>query len=416
MHQPYHDLKIVVNQPAVDDSKSSLLTTSLCSSHRGQIAPTGQLLSSMPPRKSHKLVKSKPQQPRQKAQVPTTANTNTSSISIDLQQLELNVFRNALPDAFTTDLESKLQAVKTALFNRDFAGAFGTVENLTAYATRWSPSRALAYTQVFEEALPLLGPNIPVTSTPNESVQSSPFRMTCLGGGAGAELVAAGAILRHLKDNPQSQTMPLDKITLKAVDIAPWTNTLEQLHKSIVNPPPLSKYASAQALANSKPLTAPETLDFEFEQRDILGAASDVEAHEFFGNVDLVTVFFTMNELFSTSIAKTNTLLLRLKNAMQIGSFLLVVDSAGSYATVTLNGGEKTYPMQWLLDHTMLSNDIATATKQKSADDTSDSTTTWTKMRTEESTWFRLPEGLKYPLELEDMRYQLHLYSKQSIS
>ena len=34
----------------------------------------------------------------------------------------------------------------------------------------------------------------------------------------------------------------------------------------------------------------------------------------------------------------------------------------------------------------------------------------WEKVHAQDSRWFRLPKGLRYPIELEDMRYQVHLY------
>ena len=36
----------------------------------------------------------------------------------------------------------------------------------------------------------------------------------------------------------------------------------------------------------------------------------------------------------------------------------------------------------------------------------------WEKVVDEESKWFRLPPGLRYPIELENMRYQIHLYRR----
>ena len=35
---------------------------------------------------------------------------------------------------------------------------------------------------------------------------------------------------------------------------------------------------------------------------------------------------------------------------------------------------------------------------------------TWEKLESADSVWFRLAEGLRYPIPLENMRYQMHLY------
>jgi 25S rRNA (uracil2843-N3)-methyltransferase len=114
---------------------------------------------------------------------------------------------------------------------------------------------------------------------------------------------------------------------------------------------------------------------------------------------------FTLNELYSTSMSKTQNLLSHITGSTRPGTFLLVVDSPGSYSTVSLNGTEKKYPMQWLLDYTLL------GPPKKVESDSTDAK--WEKVIDESSRWFRLPEGLNYPIELENMRYQIHLYRRR---
>lgn len=118
-------------------------------------------------------------------------------------------------------------------------------------------------------------------------------------------------------------------------------------------------------------------------------------------------MMFTLNELYSTSVSKTQRLLFELTVATRPGTLLLVVDSPGSYSTVTINGAEKKYPMQWLLDHTLL--EASRKTRVLPPGDH------WTKVLTDESRWFRLPKGLDYPIELENMRYQIHLYRRNEV-
>ena len=67
----------------------------------------------------------------------------------ELQQLLLNAFHNTFLDQFNDSLSKIIQEVKQHLFNRDFTHAFGTQAFLDAYAMRWSPSRALAYLDIF---------------------------------------------------------------------------------------------------------------------------------------------------------------------------------------------------------------------------------------------------------------------------
>lgn len=61
-------------------------------------------------------------------------------IPVELQQLLLNIFKDAFPDTLASGtLQPLLQDVKTALYDRDFGRAFGTQEYLEAYSIRWSP-------------------------------------------------------------------------------------------------------------------------------------------------------------------------------------------------------------------------------------------------------------------------------------
>jgi 25S rRNA (uracil2843-N3)-methyltransferase len=113
---------------------------------------------------------------------------------------------------------------------------------------------------------------------------------------------------------------------------------------------------------------------------------------------------FTLNELYSCSIPKTQLLLGQLTRDMRPGAHLLVVDSPGSYSTVSINGTEKKYPMQWLLDHTLLDSEP----QQRGFEVIQK----WTKVSSNESKWFRLPPGLEYPIALEHMRYQIHVYAR----
>ncbi|KAK6696965.1 hypothetical protein SNK05_013628 [Fusarium graminearum] len=111
-------------------------------------------------------------------------------------------------------------------------------------------------------------------------------------------------------------------------------------------------------------------------------------------------MLFTLNELYTTAgIGKTTKFLKNLGQVLAPDSLVLVVDSPGSYSEAALGKEKKKYPMQWLLDHTL----IETETPGYS----------WEKLQSDDSTWFRLSEDLSYPIALEDMRYQMHLYRLQ---
>ena len=346
-----------------------------------------------------------------------------------VQQSLLNVFRDACNKGSPAEIEDILQEVKGHLFNRDFATAFGKDEYLQAYAARWSPSRALGYAQIFSdlssEIAELLGQksfDIEDTSKnaselseqlesklnlDSTSDSSNPLNILCLGGGAGAEVVGLAGWYKHLRDDKSSsedKPQPnISKLDIFGVDVANWDTVMQDLHQGVITPPFLSKYASAAAKAANNAVLPSEVFNVRFKQQDLLDTdAAGVK--DLLANSDIVTIMFTLNELYSTSVAKTQRLLYALTASMRPGSLLLVVDSPGSYSTVTLNGASQKYPMQWLLDHTLISpkKDAPKGTPAQ-----------WKKLVSDESRWFRLPdEDLRYPIDLENMRYQIHLYQR----
>ena|ERR1700761_7336286 len=311
------------------------------------------------------------------------------------EQQILNVFQHAYPEAFNSRTLESLQEIKKHLYDRDFAAAFGKPVFLETYSLRWSPSRALAYSRILQET----GISDQIRTNSEET-----FKVVCLGGGAGAELVAFGACLYHAPELSEDATQNKAQLKLCLVDIASWHDVLQHLFKSILTPPPLSKFSAAHVKDTNAALVEKALIDYSFDQQDLLSIDS-AQIKNIVGDSKLVTIFFTLNELYTVSISKTNAFLLRLREHIPPGGQLMVVDSAGSYSEVTLNGNTKKYPMQWLLDYTLLENCNR---------ETSPNSITWTKIQGNDGVWFRLPEGLKYPLELENMRYQIHLYKRES--
>ncbi|SMY19851.1 unnamed protein product [Zymoseptoria tritici ST99CH_1A5] len=319
------------------------------------------------------------------------------TVSTELQQKSLNIFRDAL-DPSSEDSNTTLQEVKGHLFNRDFAAAFGKEEYLRVYAGRWSPSRALGYTQILLDVQDLIASGKSDVDDDDES----PFRVLCIGGGAGAELVAL-ATWASLEDTP------FPRLQAKFLDIAAWGPVVTALHDAVTNAPPLSQYASAAAKEANEPLLLPDAFKVTFQQQDALEITDNKHCQQFFGSNDLITMMFTLNELYSTSLAKTQQMLTRITASCRPGTILLVVDSPGSYSTVSMNGAEKKYPMQWLLDFTLIGppkKDLGGA----------EGSVKWEKLLEDESRWYRLPPGLKYPIELENMRYQIHIYRRLGAS
>ncbi|RAR04721.1 hypothetical protein DDE82_000649 [Stemphylium lycopersici] len=363
-------------------------------------------------RKAQREANNKPAKPRaERRPAEETKDDVQPPIPIELQQLLLNIFRNSFAERLSVDFGPMLQEVKGHLYNRDFATAFGKDEYLETYAARWSPSRALGYLDLFWDLRVQLGLG-EEKDQPDDDDDSSKMsqRVVCLGGGAGAEIVALGGLQKLLSSQESEQEEESDekrkKMEVIAVDIADWNVVVDNLAKHLTTAPTLSKYASAAAQAANVPFMSPEDITITFQQQDVLQASIPDMSSQLAG-ANLVTLLFTLNELYSASLPLTQKFLLQITSILKPGALLLVVDSPGSYSSVTLNGAEKKYPMQWLLDHTLLSQ--ASSSK---AERGKDEVASWEKVKEDDSRWFRLDDRLNYPIELENMRMQMHLYRR----
>ena len=442
-----------------------------------------------PPKKTPKKQASKqnpPPPPPKQPQKEDKSPIDLSPVPIPLQQLLLNTFKSALlptihpatnppEDQEHQDLKSRIQTLKSHLYNRDFASAFTDAEEaaLSAYALRWSAARALGYVGVFRGVVKFL---LGLDCLPREGKRG---RVVCVGGGAGAEIVALAAVWRDLFHQCQGQSgggnqseserqkgieegvrdVSLDEtggideewpnadidVDVTAVDIADWSSVVHRLSAAIRSPDvPALRSCPAPLLPGSGTRTGTGTgtegegrrvggeVKVDFKRADVLNLSEEEFKGLFPGpgtggantsepqSTVLVTLMFTLNELFSTSMAKATGFLLRLTDSLQAGTVLLVVDSPGSYSTLKLGGqgsskgkeGEDTaiteqprkerqYPMKFLLDHTLLS-----VAKGK-----------WEKVLSQDSRWWRREAArLSYDVGegagLEDMRFQLHVYRR----
>lgn len=346
-------------------------------------------------------------------------------IPLELQQLLLNIFNNSFHDLLhSDDLASSLQEVKQALFERDFDTAFGEKKYLETYAARWSPSRALCYAQILadiQQYFTQMPTKSPLSGQKDQLHLSAPrigfntaIRVVCFGGGS-AEVVAFGGLLSYLiksstltpQENDISNTIEKAKpceMKLLLVDIAAWGEVVENLSDGLTTPPVLSKYASASAKANNMALIPRDLCATSFKQADALSLSKPDISRMLGEEATLITLLFTLNELYTSSVSKTTSFLLHITAAAKPGTLLLVVDSPGSYSETAIGKDLKKYPMQWLLHHTLLE-------KTKLGGD-GDSLAAWEKLVSQDSEWFRLAEKLRYPILLEDMRYQIHLYRR----
>ncbi|OQD78571.1 hypothetical protein PENDEC_c001G00872 [Penicillium decumbens] len=343
-----------------------------------------------------KLQRAQQKQPSRKAdQDDHSSPINLStSIPLSLQQLLLDVFKTALlaPSSRTPvqstdssptnqqphpdrgppaqlDTKSLIQTIKAHLYQRDFDSAFTDADEalLHVYALRWSAARALGYAGIFKAVFKYICEANGVNSN---------TRVVSIGGGAGAEIVALAAAWRDLHENVEQLGERLAGVSLEkndtpgslavaAVDVADWSSVIERLEKTIVS----SQVPTSKSSRHQPPLVGDGSGEFSvsFSRTDVLGIAeSDLRDVFLDGSTDaqpalLVTLMFTLNELFSTSMAKATGLLLRMTEILPPGAVLLVVDSPGSYSTLKLGKGkddvaqERNYPMKFLLDHTLLS-------------------------------------------------------------
>lgn len=382
------------------------------------------------------------------AQPPPPVAKQTPRQEAAHQQKLLGIFQEAFNSLLTSGtFLATVQEVKAALYQRDFEKAFGREDYLEAYAARWSPTRALCYASIMRSIAPHLDelchqedddgddehepgaePDDAKSDDEEETRKAGVLSVLAIGGAA-AEIVALGSYLslRHHLDPEAAAAAPLcGAITL--VDVAPWSGVVDKLRVGLTTPPTLSRYASHAAQAANAAMLAPRRLrDVTFRQSDVLaldgrGVASLVavghgdapESEEGDENDApqhpqpqpqlkpvLATLLFTLNELFAGGgVGKTTAFLLALTEALPPRSLLLVVDSPGSYSETTVGKEAKRYPMQWLLDRILLRAD-------------EDGDVAWKKVEGRDSAWFRLTQGLRYPIPLEDMRYQMHLYRRR---
>ncbi|KAK1633907.1 hypothetical protein BDP81DRAFT_325256 [Colletotrichum phormii] len=362
--------------------------------------------------KPAKQQKAKPKaQPEASSSSSAAAADNTSADILPLthQQRLLSSFASAFqPVLASPAFATILQEVKAALYARDFDAAFTSAkaESLDAYAARWSPTRSLAYAVVMlgiAEHLEGLEVQVkkaedeagaqPTTTNPKTQIKKE-IKILSIGGGA-AELAALAAYL--------SQQPPYLKGTITLLDAAPWNPVVSKLHAALTVPPPVSRYAN-EAQATAAALVEPAArLSSSFAQLDALAMTRE-ELSNTLGGTDpvLVTLLFTLNELYTAAgIGKTTAFLLNLTATVPLGSLLLVVDSPGSYSEAAVGKESKKYPMQWLMDHTLVN---------KPEKDGVFPGCRWEKVESNDSVWFRLADSLNYPISLENMRYQMHLY------
>lgn len=257
-----------------------------------------------------------------------------------------------------SELSRRIQAVKAALYDRNYALAFSTPENTQAYAARWVPSRALIYRRLFDRL----------------ELKFQHKQMILLGGGPGSELIALSSLATE-----SSEDEPLQSI---AIDSADWSACYQMYLAYFSDRPQIQATLQRVDIINA---TA-----FQRFLQD-LPAPSGSQSRFF-------TLFFTLHELLLASRPKTVAMFRQLTDATSLGDQLLVVESA-SLGTVKL--GEREYSLTWLLQHLLVSSGEWAMEDHASKD----------------AEWFRLPleEAQRvYPIKLENSRVLVRLFTRRS--
>jgi 25S rRNA (uracil2843-N3)-methyltransferase len=204
--------------------------------------------------------------------------------------------------------------------------------------------------------------------------------ITCLGAGNGSELVGLlGTLLES--GRPMNETPPLNVSLHDMADYGILPQILDAFS---------SKDTQAMQSLNVK---------FEFPICDLLVSSSSSSTADLL-KADLVTAFFLLNELLTTSKAGFAKLIKSLMDSMAPGSFLLVVDSAGSFSECVVGSSSST-----------------TAESPPSAHMVYkflDAIHCLECLHSQDSVWYRFPKDLRYPVKLNNMRYFIRLYRKRS--
>lgn len=300
------------------------------------------------------------------------------------------------------DLGKTIQKVKGFLYDRDYEAAFGTPERLNAYVYRWSPSRSFCYAHIFQQTLGN-GNNANKTqgttskNSNKSSIQSISIdasnddnnnnitnKVLSIGGGACGEIVGYGHYLKRLQEQQSNKKeLPTDfrqSMQIDVIDMADWSSIIKKVNES---------------LSTSWNLT-PE-ISFIHESiltMDSKGIVKLIQSH------NVITIFFTLNELFQQDKQQTIKLLQLISAHSKKGTIVIFIESAGSYSDIQV--GKRTFSIQMLIHYLMTS---------PPSDPPS-----WNMLEQTDSVWYRhnlTNDDLEdFGFKLENMRYFISSYQK----
>ncbi|KAJ9122362.1 hypothetical protein QFC22_001784 [Naganishia vaughanmartiniae] len=363
----------------------------------------------------------------------------------------LDVLNSSLAQALADpNLAIKIQQIKALLYEKRFLEVFETESWLDIYAARWVPSRALAFREIFD-SIGLLerseevaeftkgkgkenAESMPETAVAGTSFSAEPLRsaqkVICIGGGAGSELVALCAVVsqqlgsktEQQEDSlhPDSESEDVDKeepettsatatttsvippLDIHFLDIGPYGELINSFQETCLSILPGISNNATNAIFHQIDILAPEcTTLFE----NLLTRSS--------AQPPIITLLFTMTELFIQSRPRTIAFLRMLSRFAPRGTLFLVVDSANEEASAVTVGKEgRSWSLGMVMDGILCTPPPAATTG--SEEPAPKAKALWRKMESEDSKWYRLREGLQdhYPIKMENTRYWLRLYRR----
>ncbi|KAJ3073339.1 hypothetical protein HDU98_001752 [Podochytrium sp. JEL0797] len=282
----------------------------------------------------------------------------------------IKTFREACEPILTNnDFRERRRTIKDLFLQRDYAAIFTDPSLLAVYVAEYSPSRALCYYSLF-------------TTTPSlAKIITTANSVYCVGAGSGGEMVGITAARNELK--------PKTNLTLHAQDLADYSSAMAPIESALK-----TEFKSAKITCESSVF-------------DILSSdpAHMVEKTKKVGEADVITAFFILNELLANSKREFVQFVKLLVMGMKEGACLVVVDSAGSFSEVNVGSRKKKVAEEE-------EDDEAPAQPTYMVYNLLDAIQAFEVVEKSDSQWYRFPEGLHYPIKLNNMRHFLRVYRK----
>ena len=280
----------------------------------------------------------------------------------------LDCLYSSLQPFMTPDLQNILKRIRDHFFHRRFLDIFSNPLHLAPYTAAYVPTRALCYRNIY------------INCTQVKDLMRKHGKVVCIGAGAGSELLAFLVAYKQLQlENKQCsdemmrfhENQPLE---IQIQDLSPdWKPILESIYSTSCDCFNLSR----------------ERIHLTISHGDIRECSEDMKST--MNEADLITFMFVLNEIIQDKIQGMNVVRSLAEN-MKSGAFLLIVDSAGSFSNLLVNG--KQYAVWMLFD----------AMKTK-----------FERVHAEDATWYRPSKSLNWPVDavqVQSMRYFLRLYRK----